>query len=570
VSAVCLLDGCGGAVKRRYRTAELLLAEGKPELAAAEYERIVQNHARHDAAADALFKLGYICRVHTDEPDRAIEYYRKLAGTYPRSRYADEALLWLASLGRLRGDTALARQAVSDLETHHSDEPGSCAAAQVQLALALLAAGKPEVRAVCETILKGYPDQTHQCAQAQLILARAAQRLDKDQEAAVKQYEAVLAKYPDTMSAVEAKREIGWIYYGTRPAEPKEKPAGAAAPRKKLIAGVPPFARGPQEGIQFLTLDALRSLLKQSGTDTDINALMAVSGTAFQLVYAPQNPAMGAAAFATNPFETAASTFGYSACPDWSSTPEDAMLSLCQTLDRDRPALLPYSKLGWVVVIGYDQGTKQFIYLRPGAAGQRAESFDDFAARWKQACEEAGGALDPFYQFSLGPRPEKQGPPQPAELVRRAASLGLSLLHRTPVLGAPAGLSAYQALAADLDLQGSDLLPRNASGIALWGKEPLSVLRAGRRSAAQFLSSRAQQLPEPMRGQAQAAAATYQELDAKLGELQAAFPEVPPGARPETPAPDWAASASSSAEIVREAMTLESAAAQHLTALASE
>ncbi len=569
-SAVSFLGGCRGAPERQYRTAELLLAEGKPELAAAEYERIVQNHSRHSLAVDSLFKLGYIYRVHTDEPARAIDYYKKLAETYPRSKYADDALLWLASLGRRTQDIDLVREATTTLETHHADNPSSCARAQVQLALALLDAGKPEVTEVCKAILKRYPDQTYQCAHAQLILARAAQRLDKDQEAAIKQYEAVLAKYPDTMSAVEAKREIGWIYYGAKASEAREKPSDAKPPpRKKVVAGVPPFAQGPQVGIQFLTLDALRSLLKQSGTDTDVNTLMAVSGAAFQFVYDPGNPAMGAAVFATNPFETAASSFGYFARPDSSSTAEDAMVSLCQTLDRDRPALVPYSRLGWVIVVGYDQSARQFIYLRPGAAGHRAESFDEFAGRWKQAGEEGGGVLESFYQFGLGPRQEKE-PPQPARLVREAASRGLSLLHRTPVFQAPAGLAAYQALAADLDPQGSDLLPQRAPNIAAWGDEPLSVLRAARRSAAQFFSVKAQALPEPMRSRAQATAAAYNQLEAKLAELQQAFPTVPAEAQPGTPAPQYVASASASARIVREAMGLESAAAEHLATLASE
>lgn len=568
-AAICLLGGCRGAPERQYRTAEVLLAEGKPELAAAEYERIVQQHAGHPLAVDALFKLGYIYRVHTDRPERAIEYYSKLAEAYPKSKYADDALLWVASLGRSTKNIDLARQAATDLETHHADNPSSCARAQVQLALALLEAGKPEVTKVCEGILERYPDQTHQAAQAQLILARAAERIGKDEESAVKQYEAVLAKYPDTMSASEAKQRIGWIYYGSKTNAPPEKPSGKESPRKKVVAGVPPFAQGPQAGIQFLTLEALRSLLKQSGTDTDVNTLMAVSGTAFQFVYDPKNPALGAAVFATNPFEAVALSFGYFARPDSSSTAEDAMVSLCQTLDRDRPALVPYSRLGWVIVVGYDQSARQFMYLRPGAAGHRAESFDEFAARWKQAGEEGGGTLQSFYQFGLGPRQEKETPP-PARLVREAASRGLALLHRTPVLQAPAGLAAYEALAADLDPQSSDLLPERAAGLAAWASEPLSVLRAARRSAAMFFTAKAPVVPEPARGRAQATAAAYNQLDAKLAELQQAFPTVPADARPGSPAPQWAASARASAEIVREAMALESAAAEHLATLASE
>lgn len=567
---VVATGGCRNKPERQYRTAELLLAEGKPALAAAEYGRIVQNHPRHAKAVDALFKLGYIHRVHTNQPDRAIRYYRALADQYPKSRYADDALLWLSHLGRSGKNVALARQAAADLETYHSDNPSSCARAQVQLALALLEAGDREVTKVCETILKRYPDQPGQCAQAQLILARAAERIDKDRDAAVKQYEAVVADYPNSTSAAEAKRGIGLNLYALQAAGSSRKPPSTEGPpRKKLVTGVPPFAQGPQPGIQLLTLEALRSLLKQSGTDTDVNTLMAVSGAAFQFVYDPQNPRMGAAVFATNPFETAASSFGYAARPDWGSTAEEAMLSLCQTLDRNRPALVPYSKLGWVIVVGYDQGKRQFTYLRPGAAGHRAQSFDDFATRWQEAGEEGGGALRSFYQFGLGPRQDKEKPP-PVRLVRKAASLGVSLLHRDSVFGAPAGLAAYGALSADLDPGGSGALPERAAGLADWGKEPLSVLRTARHSAATFFAGKAQSLPEPDRTSAQAAAATYQELEAKLAELQRTLPTLPEGGAPGAPQPEWAAAAAASGEIVAEAMVLENRAAEHLAALAAE
>jgi hypothetical protein len=416
-------------------------------------------------------------------------------------------------------------------------------------------------------ILRTYPDQPSQCAQAQLILAQAAERIGKDSEAAVKQYEAVVAKYPNTTSAVEAKQRIGWIYYGAKQAEPPKKPSGQPPPRRKLVSGVPPFAQGPQAGIQLLTMEALRSLLKQSGTDTDVNTLMALSGAAFQFVYDPSNPGMGAAVFASNPFEVVAGSFGYSARPDSSSTAEEAMLSLCQTLDRDRPAVVPYSKLGWVIVIGYDQGKKQFMYLRPGAAGHRAESFDEFAARWKAAGEEAGGVLGSFYQFGLGPQQEK---PQVAQLVREAASRGASLYHRTSVFGAPAGLVAYEALATDLDLQGSDALPEDAGALATWGREPLSVLRTARRAAAEFLAAKADALPEPMRSNAHSASAAYGQLEARLAELQETFPAPPEGVPPGTPQPDYAVAAATSAEIAREAMALDRAAAEHLAALAAQ
>jgi len=563
LSASVLLAGCSRKVERQYKAADWLLAENKPDLAAAEFERLVQAHPDHPLAAVAHYKLAYLYRTHGTDPSKAIEQYRIIADRYSGSEYADDALLWLASMGRAQQDVGMIREAVKRLETNHADRPSACARARVQLALALLDAGSPETKVVCEDILKQYPDQTGQCAQAQLILARALEKIDKNHEAAIAQLEKVRAAYPDTTSAVEAEERIGLLYYGVS-VSARNKAAAAA---KKHIGGVPAFTHGPEAGIQVLTLEALRALLKQRQVDTDLNTLRAISGAAFQFVYQAGNRDMGAVVFATNPFETAAASFGFVPLKSSSGSPEEAMLSLCQTLDRGKPVVVPYSDLGWVIVVGYDQSAREFLYLRPGAKGERSQKFDDFAARWKLAADEAGGELDSFYQFTLGPG---KGRPSSAGLVREAARRGSSLFQRSTVFGAPAGRAAYEALVADLEAHASGTLPEDAKALAAWAEEPLSVLREGRTAAAEFLEHSAAGLPEPMGSQARTASEAYRSLAAKLGELDTTFPRPPEDAPAGSLQPEYAASATAAAQVAREAMELDRKAAEDLSALASE
>jgi len=553
VGGPVLLSGCRSKAEKIYRRAGLFMAQDKPELAAQEYERVVKVDPRNPLAAQALFKLGYLYRAPLGKPKRALLYYEELAQDHPRSSFADDALLWVAYLSRTElKNVAMVRSAVDRLESGHSDTPRTCARGRVELALALLDAHDPESRQVCEEILKRYPDQTRQCAQSQLILARIAETLDKDPEAAVKQYELLVKNYPDSTSAVEAKQRIGLLYFGQKRAEAGKKPPPGVVPPSKQIAGVPPFAEGGEQGIQILTLAALRSLLRHRGTEADLDTLLAVSGAAFQFVYDRANRPTGAAVFATNPFETVASTFGFTPLQGSSETPEEAMLSLCQALDLGRPAAVPYSPQGWVIVTGYDKQRNEFTYLRPGAEGARAEKFDEFARRWKEAASQGSGALSPFYQFSLGPQRSK---PAHGDLVRDAAGRGGELLlRRTSVLGRPAGLAAYQALIDDLEAHANGVLAPDAADLQAWGGEPLSVLRRARRAAAAFLGG--------------ATGAAYQRLEAKLAELQRAFPRVPEGAKVGTTQPEYNAAAAESARLARQAMDLEREAADSLAGLA--
>ncbi len=561
------MSGCRSAEQKRYRAAEHILAENKPDLASAEYERFIEDFPKHALAADACYKLAYLRRTHGDDAEGAVAAYQMLADEYGTSRYADDALQWIAWIGRDQADIPRIRDAVRRLETEHADEPGSCARARVQLALALLEAGSEDVKAQCETIQQRYPSQARQCAQAQLILARALEKFDEDGDAAVKQYEKVMKEHPQTTSAVEARQRIGLLFYGQSQDEPEKPTEAAPPPATKVIEGVPPFALGPETGIQRLTLEALRSLLSHKGVEADMDTLMAVSGIAFQFVYSPSDRMLGVQVFAAQPFETTCAGFGFVARENASETADRAILKLCQALDLDEPVLVPYADQVWVIVTSYDQGSKQLTYLRPGTADTRAAEFDEFSLHWQQAADQWGGALLPYYQLSLGLR---QRQPATDDLVREGAKRAVSLMARRSVLGAPAGPAAYEALIADLEAHATESIPEDARDLAQWAGSPLVTLRNARRSAASFLDANAGSLPEAAAASAIAAASTYRALDSVLASLQANFPVPPTGADPNTPSPEYAAAALEAVALARDAQALDAQAAGHLALVVAE
>jgi len=559
-----LVSGCSSRARRQYLVAEALRVENKPELAAERYERLIEKYPNDPLAAAAHYELASLCRIYLADPQKALLHYQAIADRYPKSIYADNSLWWIAWMGRTQKNTQLIRSAVNRLEATHPDSRSACARARVQLALALLEAGRPETKSVCKSILEKYPDQPNQCAQAQLILGRALEKIDKDDEAAVKQWESVRRNFPQTTSAVEAYERIGWLYYG-RGRSPKGKPSAAPLPKRR-IDGVPAFAR-EGGGVQAVTLEALGVLLRHRGAAADLNTLMAVSGAAFQFVYDPENRGLGLAVFAENPLQATATGYGFVPLQSSSSTAEEAMKSLCQFLDRGRPTMVPHTDGDWVVVVGYDQGTKQFAYLRPGG-GERTQGFDEFAEHWKAATDQAGGALDSFYQFALGPRKTEV---TSADLVRAAARRGVSLLLQRPeVFGSPAGTAGYEALVTDLQAHATDTVPGDAADLAAWADGPLTAVRDSRGAAAAFLEGRAGGLPGSMGAHARTAAALYRSLAAKLAELHDVFPRPPGGAPPGTPQPAYRDAALTAARIAGEALDTDRKAADQLSALAAE
>lgn len=515
VLALVLLGGCSSKGERYYQRAEQFFVQGQSELAADEYRRVFSEDPRCPLADDAAYKLAYLYREEMASLPEAIQAYKFVADEYPDSPYADDALLWVLYLqGHDLKDMDAARQTYDLICRRFASQEDVCARAHLQLARALMTAGDfAAADTEAQQLLDLYPDQTRQAAAAMLLRARLSEKLNRPSETTVKLYEELVKTYPDTFSAAEAKRAIGWAYYGEmgkqRQAERLAKERAA-----RVIAGVPDFAddSGPTRHRPFI---ALKSLLAQRGTSVSLEELLAVSGVAFEFHYDPADPSVSAARLARGALTEAAEQCGF-AVITWSApSAEASFASLAQNIGQGRPVMVPQRQGGrWLIVTGY-RPAEDRVYVLPGRNGQpRAMSRREFLGRWAgSTAGHTAVVTGPYFQFCLGQRLQT---PDAVALLRATARSANAAMQEQGGGGAAAGLRAYDALAEQIASMAGDAGDQQQA-LRRWADGSLPVLIADRRAAGAALRALAEGLSGNAQSKAAEAAATYDDV-AKLGE----------------------------------------------------
>lgn len=560
-----LAPGCSNKAERLYQRAEMFFSQGQPYLAALDYRRLVMEQPHSALADDALYKLAYLYREDFASPPRAIQTYELLANQYPNSPYADDALLWILQIqGEQLKDAAGVRRTCLIVKQRFPDDERVLASAQLQLVKTLFATGKyQEADREAQALIGLYPQQERQCSTALLIRARSAEKLGKpgDQQA-VKLYEQIVAKYPLTQGAIEAKRSIGWAYYGLRNSEMAEAKL-AKEHAAKLMSDVP---APPLVGALHLKpFAALSVLLAQRGIHATPEELLIVSGAAFAFVYDPDNPSATTSWLERGALTAAAEQYGF-ASNVWSAPSADgSFASLVQAIGQGRPVMVPQPTGGnWLIVTGYKPAEERLYVLLPGQPNPLALTREQFLARW--ASSPAGHTpcvTGPYFQLSLGDRVQ---PPAATAVLRNAARRAVEAMNQSECGRAAAGERAYALLAEQLsDLRGSDDA-RKLQRLRSWANAPLPQLLAERRAAAAYLEQTGAAAGGPMAEHArQAAAATNEmvhlgmelrrELESLLKPAQGAEPP-PEAAWPEV------------AERVRQMQQADQKALSHLTEIA--
>ena len=442
-----MLTGCSTKAERLYNRAEAFFAQDQMQLAADEYERLVDENPRHPLADDALYKVAYIYAEEMDKPSLAMVRYRQLADQYPQSSYVDDALLRIMDIQRSTLKNPVAVQDVcNELCSRFPERKQLCARGMLIVAETYFDTEQYDQAAQAAQDLKDrYPEQERQCAEAALLIARSAEKRQADRDEVVALYEHVIQSYPESHSAATAKRNIGWIYYGVREEQQQEQ-REQLKQRSRLIRGVPPH--GAESG-QLQALSALRSLLAQRSEDRTLQELAALSGVAFGLVYDPGRPSLGQAVFPRNPFETIAGRLGF-AYNVWSSgTAPQAFDAAHQALLQGHPVIVLYGSPGkWAIVTGYDMEANMVYLLPPGRDSYATTAKEAFLQQWGAA--GGGGSLAPgrFYQFSLAAR---LSTPAESEIIADTLKQAAELMNARELLGAASGVNALERLAGDLE-----------------------------------------------------------------------------------------------------------------------
>ncbi|MFQ6133897.1 MAG: tetratricopeptide repeat protein [Armatimonadota bacterium] len=561
--------GCSSKDERLYRRAETLFNERSYRLAAEAYREAADQGPGSAFGDNALYKLAFIQREYLEDAEGAIGTYRRLAQEYPDSAFADDALMKVGAIYVRQGDAARAVSAYQEVISQFEKRPRVCARAQLAIAGLLYSQSKPEAIEAARVVLRKYGQSERECAQAQLLLARALQDIEEDPEAAVQEYEKLVADYPDSRQAAEAKQAIGLIYYGIKAEEAKKPRAKWEQPAKRLPVSA--TYRPPGASFAAWLVEPLRAALKQQGGDYTSAFLLGVSGCAFQFFYSAQDRQAGWAVFPENPIIVTCETLGFACSSIASEDPDAGYMRLRQSIIEGTPVITEYNlpPRQWLLVTGFDDEQEQVYILPGGASSARAVALADFQGRWSTAGGAGLPSPAPFAQFAVGKRVKSVDAAATARTcLRRAAAH----LRGQPVFGIPGGFAAYEALLRDLREHAAELeaIPEDAADLAAWGQRPLEGLRANRRSAAAFLPEIATRLPEAAREPLSRAAPLLKEVESLLGRLKEVFPKAPPERVAEgeesVTAAAFAAQCQSAAELVQQILEREQAAERQIAA----
>jgi TolA-binding protein len=503
---VVLLSGCAERADRLYQRAEAFFAQGQYQLAAQEYRRLVIEEPRSRLADNALYKLGYLYREELAAYPQAIQTYQMLVDRYPDSSYVDDSLLWIVHIeGQVLQDIGAVRQTYEMIKTRFPDHVEVASRAHLQVIKTLYLLGQyPQADAEAQTLLDLYPNQASQAAAAVLMRARVAQKINPKPEAAIKLYEQVVSAYPDTLSAAEAKRAIGWVYYGVRSTEMKAQ-LQAKQRAARVVAGVPPFG-GPMS-LRLKPFAALHSLLAQREVAATAEELLAVSGSAFEFVFSPTQPDLTMTLMSRNALGVAAEQYGFGVNVWSAASAEASFASLAQVIGAGRPVMVPEANSGgWMIVVGYRPAEETMLVLTPSATAPATWSRAQFMERWaRSAAGHTACVTGPYFQLSLG---ERSQTPEPVSVLRNTARRAVEALGRREVDGVPAGLRAYDALAQQLAELATSGDPRALQLMRRFASVALPSLLADRRAAVRYLTESRQLLSGKDLEQIAAAAST--------------------------------------------------------------
>lgn len=487
LAALCLLGGCSNKAQRLYQRAEMFFAQGQSVLAATEYRRLAVEQPRSSLADDALYKLAYLYREEFDRLPWAIQTYQLLADRYPSSPYADDALLWVLQIqGQRQKNPTAVRRTCALIRDRYAGDERVLAAAQLQLVKTLFTCGLYEqADREAQALISQFPANERQCAAALLTRARVREKLGKPgDDSAVKLYEQVVAKYPDTPGATEAKRAIGWLYYGYKNTELAAQRA-AQERAARVLSGVPaPVLVGPDHLKPFAALSAL---LDQRGVKVSPEELLVTSGAAFVFAYDPERPRATTSLLERGALIAAAEQYGF-ATNVWSAPAADgSFASLAQSIGEGRPVMLPQSGGGnWLIVTGYRPAEDRVYVLLPGQSQPQALSRQALVARWSRAGQgHTAVVTGPYFQLSLGERGQAPGA---TALLKTLARQAVSAMNESERRGTAVGDHAYALLADQLTALDNTPEATRLQSLQQWVNAPLPQFLSERRAAAEYLA----------------------------------------------------------------------------------
>lgn len=306
------------------------------------YQRVAENYPSDPLAVEAMLSAGQIAAEHLHDRAAAKGIYETILDRFGKTN-TDLAATATLKLGRLAVDGGDGKSAVPLLQK----------------------------------VLQRWPNLQAQASEAQYYLGVAYETLLKNREWATHAYEAVIARYPQSTWAGEARQRLGLIVFsdtrGQRPA------------RRVLIDVQPLPDAGNANGSLW---DTLRLVFAARGVEADGVDLRGWSLSPFYAGIDPANPGKLVSP-PYDAFETVIGNAGMRFTVKSGGNEREALRDLQDEIDAARPPLVyladPKQK-HWTMVVGYDSDRGEVMLQDRGAR------FDTLAARtfagqWKVSSE---------------------------------------------------------------------------------------------------------------------------------------------------------------------------------------
>ncbi len=387
-------------VRNVFVQAQKLENSGLVQAALARYELIVQRHPESPYAPQALEREAELLEARGKQSGnkptlrRAAAIYLRLAKSYPTNPAAPLAL---QSAGKLAsenlGDRLLARAIYTQVFQQNGENTETGASALVQLAHLQIEDGQGKAaQKILQGVLRKWNGNAVVGAQAQYFLGVCYETLFKSRDWATRAYDQVIADYPTSDWATQAKARLGLLQYSAM---------GGRRPTRRVLLDIAPL---PDENDAQTPDDSLWSALRLALAARGLSGDPVLSrGYSLAPFYAGLN-VDDAGKTVEPPFdawENAVGASGYRYTIKGGGREDEALRDLQDELDGAHLPLVFWQKDGkptWSLCVGYDSERGEVMLQNRGA------QFDTLAAKtWAASWKTPSEFGKPFTLIALVP-----------------------------------------------------------------------------------------------------------------------------------------------------------------------
>ena len=363
--------------------AQKLENAGLVQAALARYELIAQRHPESPYAPRAIENEAELLEARakqngdTSTLRRAAALYLRLAKSYPKSPSAPSALQSAGELATQLNDRPLARAIYTQILDQNGEATEVGAGALVQLARLQIQDGQgKEAQRVLQGVIRKWNGNAGVGAQAQYFLGLCYETLFKNHDWARRAYDQVIAQYPTSDWATQARSRLGLLVFSD---------IGGRPPTRRVMLDIAPL---PDE-IDTQTPDdsvwsALRVALAARGLSGDPVLSRGYSLAPFYAGINLNDPGKTV----EPPFdawENAVGAAGYRYTIKGGGREDEALRDLQNELDAAHVPMVFWQKDDapvWSVCVGYDSERGEVMLQNRGAQFDTLAA-KTWAARWK-------------------------------------------------------------------------------------------------------------------------------------------------------------------------------------------